>query len=68
MENSLEDIWNSKAYSQFRKTIYYNLYPSCIDCDLVEGCDMVKSTEVDCYGISPSCADCLWARKFVICP
>ncbi len=67
-EKALGEIWNSKEYVDFRRTVYNNLYPSCIDCDLVEGCDMAKDTEVDCYGVSPSCGDCLWARKFIICP
>lgn len=65
---SLMDIWNDETYMKFRSVVYNNLYPSCIDCDLAEGCDMVNDTEMDCYGNSPSCGDCLWARKFIICP
>ncbi|MBB6215804.1 tungsten cofactor oxidoreductase radical SAM maturase [Anaerosolibacter carboniphilus] len=66
--HSLYEIWHQKSYADFRQTIYHNLYPSCIDCDLVEGCDMVRNTEADCYGVNPSCGDCLWTRKFVMCP
>ncbi len=64
----LMGIWNDEVFMKFRSVVYNNLYPSCIDCDLVEGCDMVNDTEMDCYGNSPSCGDCLWARKFIICP
>lgn len=67
-EKSIEDIYESIEYKNFRMRIYNNRYPSCIDCDLVDGCDMVKTSEYDCYTIKPSCADCLWARKFAICP
>ncbi|PKM51944.1 MAG: tungsten cofactor oxidoreductase radical SAM maturase [Firmicutes bacterium HGW-Firmicutes-7] len=66
-ENSLQEIWESPSYEMFRSTVYNNHYPSCIDCDLVDGCDMVRSTTADCYGVSPSCADCLWSRKIIYC-
>jgi tungsten cofactor oxidoreducase radical SAM maturase len=60
-------IWDSPAYRRFRKTVSGQDYPSCIDCDLVEGCDMVRSTTVDCNCNAPSCGDCLWARNFIYC-
>lgn len=66
--DSLIDIWNSKNYKIYRDTVYNNHYPSCIDCDLANGCDLARDTELDCQGVSPSCGDCLWARKFIICP
>lgn len=67
-KDTLNNIWNSMEYVNFRERILHNLYPSCIDCNFVEGCDYATSAEVDCYAISPSCADCLWSRKFVQCP
>lgn len=67
-DKSLKEIWESKEYESFRNMVGNNKYPSCIDCDLVEGCDMVKDTSTDCYAGSPSCADCLWSRKITICP
>lgn len=67
-EKSLREIWESKEYNNFRNIVDNNKYPSCIDCDLVEGCDMVNDTTTDCYTGTPSCGDCLWTRKFVICP
>lgn len=65
---SLKSIWETSAYAGFRDMVRNNRYPSCIDCDLVEGCDMVKDTSTECYAGSPSCADCLWARKITFCP
>ncbi|PKM96418.1 MAG: tungsten cofactor oxidoreductase radical SAM maturase [Firmicutes bacterium HGW-Firmicutes-1] len=66
-EESLREIWENSAYESFRSTVYNNHYPSCIDCELVDGCDMVRSTTADCYGVTPSCADCLWSRKIIYC-
>ncbi len=67
LEESLINIWESPSYTVFRRTVKDNHYPSCIDCDLVDGCDMVRSTAFDCYGIMPSCADCLWSRGITFC-
>ena len=65
---SILEIWNSETYRKFRAMIYNQQYPSCMDCDLVTGCDWPEDTLGDCYGNSPSCSDCLWARKIVVCP
>lgn len=67
-EESLSKIWESPAYASFRDSVRHNLYPSCIDCDLADGCDMVRDTSTDCYAGAPSCADCLWARRIAYCP
>jgi tungsten cofactor oxidoreducase radical SAM maturase len=66
-EQHLEEIWNSPVYSRFRQKIFNNHYPSCPDCDLVEGCSLIKDVDFDCHGDEPNCADCLWSRKFVFC-
>ena len=63
----LLEIWKSEDYVRFRNRIYNNHYPSCPDCDLVEGCSLIEDVDFDCNGEEPNCADCLWARKFVIC-
>lgn len=65
---TLREIFNAPRFRDFRARIRCNRYPSCLDCDLVEGCDLVKTSECDCYALSPSCGDCLWSRGFVICP
>ncbi|MNO01582.1 hypothetical protein D3C81_2217640 [compost metagenome] len=44
------------------------MYPSCTDCDLRDACDFVKTSDIDCWGNEPSCADCLWSRRIVQCP
>lgn len=66
-DRSLKEIWEDKEYVKFRKKIYNNHYPSCPDCDLVDGCSLIHDVDFDCHGESPNCADCLWARKFVFC-
>ncbi|MFW5707220.1 MAG: SPASM domain-containing protein [Bacteroidota bacterium] len=63
----LAEIWNDENYSKFRQRIYNNHYPSCPDCDLVEGCSLIHDVDFDCHGEEPNCADCLWSRKFVFC-
>jgi len=67
MEKSLLAIWEDPAYVTFRNMVKGNRYPSCMDCDLVEGCDFVRSTAADCHGNTPSCADCLWSRNIIYC-
>lgn len=66
-EKSLLEFWQSLAYKNFRNMVKGNRYPSCPDCDLVDGCDFVRSASADCYGNTPSCADCLWARNIIFC-
>ncbi|MFZ5974159.1 MAG: radical SAM protein [Bacillota bacterium] len=67
MEKPLDEIWESRAYTNYRMAVYNNRYPSCTDCDLLDACDMVATSEVDCYGYMPTCADCLWSRKLIYC-
>jgi tungsten cofactor oxidoreducase radical SAM maturase len=64
---TLQEIWNADNYRKFREKIYNNHYPSCPDCDLVEGCSLIDDVDFDCHGDSPNCADCMWSRKFVFC-
>nr|CAA56172.1 cofactor modifying protein [Pyrococcus furiosus DSM 3638] len=67
-EKSLADIWTSERYTWFRFITKNYLYPSCTDCSLRDACDFVKTTDIDCWGNEPSCADCLWSRRIVMCP
>lgn len=66
--DGLLDIWNRRDYTWFRYKVENALFPSCTDCSLEEVCHYVETTEIDCWGNSPSCADCLWYRKILICP
>lgn len=65
---SLLDLVNSKQYQSFKNTIYSNRYPSCFDCDFLDGCNIPETNDYDCYLLSPSCSDCLWSRRIAICP
>lgn len=67
MDSSLYDIWESTEYKRYRAMVFDNHYPSCTDCDLVDGCDLVRDTIGDCYGNAPSCGDCLWVRNLIYC-
>ena len=67
-EKSLAEIWTSRDYTWFRFVVENALYPSCTDCPLNNSCSFVNDTEADCWGNTPSCADCLWSRKIVLCP
>ncbi|KUO72966.1 MAG: hypothetical protein APF77_09765 [Clostridia bacterium BRH_c25] len=66
-EQSLKMLWDSREYTRFREMVLCSRYPSCIDCDLSDGCDFVRSSEMDCNGNAPACADCLWSRGIAIC-
>ncbi|NUU99728.1 hypothetical protein XO12_06325 [Marinitoga sp. 1154] len=68
LKEKLSNIWISKDYSWFRYKVKNALFPSCTDCDLKNGCQFVESTEQDCWGNTPSCADCIWWRNIILCP
>ncbi len=67
-DETLSDIYNKRDYAWFRFIVKNSIYPSCGDCRLRESCDFILSTERDCWGNEPSCSDCLWSRRIVICP
>lgn len=66
-EQSLKGLWDSLMYTRFRDMLLCNRYPSCIDCDYSDGCDFVRSSEMDCNCNTPACGDCLWSRGIAIC-
>lgn len=67
LNDSINDIYNSKSYKIFRDSVLHVDHPSCVDCDLRDGCSYVDDTEFDCLGNSPSCGDCLWNRNIIRC-
>lgn len=67
-EKKLQEIWMDSGYVNFRRTVNENLFPSCTDCKSMDGCSYTESNEMDCWGNSPSCAECLWARRIIACP
>ncbi len=65
----LAEIWNSDEYKKFRWNVENSFYPSCIDCVFSNaGCYFVSGTDLDCTGNAPSCGDCLWSRRLILCP
>jgi tungsten cofactor oxidoreducase radical SAM maturase len=67
-EKKLQEIWIDSGYVNFRRAVNENLFPSCTDCKSRDGCSYTDSNEMDCWGNSPSCAECLWARRIIACP
>lgn len=63
---NLYDIWNSKAYADFRDRVRAFEYSPCHVCG---GCSLLESNEEDCYGNAfPACGGCLWAQGIIQCP
>lgn len=67
-EQSFQEIWLDSGYINFKRTVEENRYPSCTDCRTQDGCTYTESNEMDCWGNSPSCGECLWARRIIACP
>lgn len=67
-EKTLKEIWTEPGYVNFRLAVKNFRFPSCTDCKFLEGCSMADNNEMDCWGNSPSCAECMWSRKIVACP
>lgn len=66
-EEDLLSIWKKEEYLRFRKKVEDYRFPSCQDCSIGEKCTYARENE-DCWGNSPSCADCLWSQRLIICP
>ena len=66
-DSTLAEIWTSEDYVRFRAQVRDFRFPSCVDCDLRDTCDLREINE-GCWGWNPSCADCLWAQDIVRCP
>lgn len=67
-KKSLDHIWTEPTYINFRLTVNNFHFPSCTDCKFLDGCSYVDNNDGDCWGNSPSCAECLWSRQLVVCP
>jgi len=66
-EQPLLDIWTASEYLKFRYTVRNYNFPSCMDCQVNKYCEYALSND-DCWGNSPSCADCLYSQGIVRCP
>ena len=67
-ENTLAELWQKEEYVRFRWAVRNSLFPSCVDCLQADGCVYLQDNQGDCWGNEPSCGDCLWARKLIVCP
>ena len=62
----LFDVWNSKAYREFREKVDAFDFAPCHACG---GCTLVDSNAEDCLGsVFPACGGCLWAQGVIQCP
>ncbi len=65
-EQSLEDIWNSTEYANFRKKVKEFSFSPCTHCG---HCSDTESNLHDCLGnTKPCCGACLWAEGLLSCP
>ena len=70
-EESLESVWNSQAYTEFRKKVAEFPFSPCGDCGLADGCGYVAPDRdflCDCNMCEQPCGDCLWSRGILQCP
>lgn len=67
-EQSIAEIWQLREFIKFRSQVMEARFPSCTDCKYLDGCSMTDDNQLDCWGNSPTCADCLWYRQIVLCP
>jgi MoaA/NifB/PqqE/SkfB family radical SAM enzyme len=65
-QQSLNEIWNSQEYHDFREKVYQFDYSPCHLCG---GCSYLEKNEEDCFGNTfPVCGGCLWAQSVIQCP
>ena len=67
-EEGLDEIWAAPEFIFFRHKVRGFEFPSCTDCNISKECDMARTNTMDCWQNTPSCGDCLWARKIIQCP
>jgi len=69
-ERSIKEIWRSREYVEFREKIGLlpDTVPWCGNCPYSTlKCWFVDSNEVDCYGNSPSCSECIYSTGMAKC-
>ncbi len=67
-ENDILTIWNSDNYAKFRFYVSIGAFPNCLDCELERYCTFTTSNMHDCWGNSPTCSYCPFARGLAFCP
>ncbi|MBS7287400.1 MAG: radical SAM protein [Candidatus Freyarchaeota archaeon] len=69
-KSSLKEIWGSGEYTEFRKKIEAlpETVPWCGNCPYSTlKCWFVDGNELDCYGNSPSCSECIYSTGMAKC-
>ena len=65
-QQTLQEIWNSKAYKTFRRKFDEFDFASCLYCG---HCELFEENQEDCIGNThPACGGCLWAEGVLSCP
>lgn len=69
-KGSLKEIWRGRDYAEFREKLNRlpETVPWCGDCPYSTlKCWFVDSNDVDCYGNSPSCSECIYSTGMAKC-
>ncbi len=67
-EQELDQIWNSPEYSRFRFLVATRQFPNCLECELEQFCSFTVNNLQDCWGNTPTCSYCPFARGLTYCP
>lgn len=65
---SLGEIWRKPNYAKFRFKVKTGCFPSCLDCELRNYCSYTLTNDSDCWGNTPTCSHCPYAREVCYCP
>ncbi len=66
VEHSFGEIWNFRAYKDFRRQLDEFSFAPCTTCN---SCDLPDVNNEDCFGnVHPACGGCLWSQGFIQCP
>lgn len=64
--SKLNEIWDSAAYTDFRRRVKDFEFSPCVHCG---GCDNRDDNINDCLGnLKPTCGACLWSEGIISCP
>jgi MoaA/NifB/PqqE/SkfB family radical SAM enzyme len=65
-ETDFNDIWTSRAFTEFRQQVRDFNFSPCTTCG---GCERFPQNVEDCMENSfPTCGGCLWAQGIIECP
>jgi len=67
-EHGIAEVWNDRAYVDFRKEVMRHEYPFCTNCNLLPCEDLyAEEFEQDCYTNTVPCGDCFWCMGLFQC-